>query len=68
MPGVVIGGAAAAYDFTLKMRRGGFRIFKVKTGSDTDEDFRRLEAVKKAAPGCAIYLDIGTTAAALPGP
>ena len=54
---VVIGGAAAAYDFTLKMRRGGFRIFKVKTGSDTDEDFRRLEAVKKAAPGCAIYLD-----------
>jgi L-alanine-DL-glutamate epimerase-like enolase superfamily enzyme len=22
-----------------------------------DEDFRRLEAVKKAAPGCAVYLD-----------
>jgi len=54
---VVIGGAAAAYEFTLKMRRGGFRIFKVKTGSDMDEDFKRLEAVKKAAPGCAIYLD-----------
>ncbi|OIO00458.1 MAG: hypothetical protein AUJ51_10330 [Elusimicrobia bacterium CG1_02_56_21] len=54
---VVIGGAAAAYDFTLKMRRAGFRIFKVKTGSDRDEDFRRLEAVKKAAPGCAVYLD-----------
>jgi L-alanine-DL-glutamate epimerase-like enolase superfamily enzyme len=54
---VVIGGAAAAYDFTLKMRRRGFRIFKVKTGADMDEDFRRLEAVKKAAPGCAVYLD-----------
>ncbi len=54
---VVIGGAAAAYDFTLKMRGRGFRIFKVKTGSDMDEDFRRLAAVKKAAPGSAIYLD-----------
>ena len=54
---VVIGDAAAAYDFTLKMRGRGFRIFKVKTGSDMDEDFRRLEAVKKAAPGAAIYLD-----------
>ena len=54
---VVIGGAAAALDFTRKMRARNFRIFKVKTGSDMDEDFRRLESVKKAAPGCAIYLD-----------
>ena len=54
---VVIGGSAAAYDFTLKMRRRGFRIFKIKTGVDMDEDFRRLEAVRKAAPGCAVYLD-----------
>ena len=54
---VVIGKAAAALDFTLKMRRQGFKIFKVKTGADMDEDFRRLEAVKKAAPGAAIYLD-----------
>ncbi len=54
---VVIGGADAALSFTKKMRARGFRIFKVKTGSDMDEDFRRLEAVKKAAPGCAIYLD-----------
>ena len=54
---VVIGNSAAAYDFTLKMRRRGFHIFKVKTGSDMDEDFRRLEAIKKAAPGCAVYLD-----------
>ncbi len=54
---VVIGGAGAALDFTKKMRARNFRIFKVKTGSDMDEDFRRLEAVKKAAPGCAIYLD-----------
>lgn len=54
---VVIGGADAAYGFTLKMRRRGFRIFKIKTGVDMDEDFRRLEAVRKAAPGCAVYLD-----------
>lgn len=54
---VVIGDAAAALDFTRKMRARGFRIFKVKTGADMDEDYRRLEAVRKAAPGCAIYLD-----------
>lgn len=54
---VVIGGADAACDFTLKMRRRGFRIFKIKTGVDMDEDFRRLEAVRRAAPGCAVYLD-----------
>ncbi|OGS12042.1 MAG: hypothetical protein A2234_09905 [Elusimicrobia bacterium RIFOXYA2_FULL_58_8] len=54
---VVIGKAPAARDFTLKMRRQGFKIFKVKTGADMDEDFRRLEAVKKAAPGADIYLD-----------
>ncbi|PIU20394.1 MAG: dipeptide epimerase, partial [Elusimicrobia bacterium CG08_land_8_20_14_0_20_59_10] len=49
---VVIGDAAAALSFTAKMRKRGFRIFKVKTGADMDEDFRRLAAVKKAAPGC----------------
>jgi len=59
---VVIGGAAAAYEFTLKMRRGGFRIFKVKTGSDMDEDFKRLEAVKKAAPGGIVLMHLGSAA------
>lgn len=54
---VVIGGADAAYAFTKKMRARGFRIFKIKTGVDMDEDYRRLEAVRKAAPGCAVYLD-----------
>jgi L-Ala-D/L-Glu epimerase len=54
---VVIGDAAAARTFTTEMRRRGFDTFKVKTGADMDEDFRRLEAVKKAAPGCPIYLD-----------
>jgi len=54
---VVIGNAATALSFTAKMRKQGFKIFKVKTGADMDEDFRRLEAVKKAAPGCQIYLD-----------
>jgi len=54
---VVIGGAEAAYEFTKKMRARGFRIFKIKTGVDMDEDYRRLEAVRRAAPGCAVYLD-----------
>lgn len=54
---VVIGDADAAFSFTRKMRAGGFGIFKVKTGRDMDEDYRRLEAVGKAAPGCPIYLD-----------
>ena len=54
---VVIGGADAAYAFTKKMRARGFRIFKIKTGVDRDEDYRRLEAVRRAAPGCAVYLD-----------
>lgn len=54
---VVIGGADAAYEFTKKMRARGFRIFKIKTGVDMDEDYRRLEAVRRAAPGCAVYLD-----------
>ena len=54
---VVIGDAATALAFTAKMRKQGFKIFKVKTGADMDEDYRRLAAVKKAAPGCAIYLD-----------
>ncbi|MBI5743713.1 MAG: dipeptide epimerase [Elusimicrobia bacterium] len=54
---VVIGGAKAAGAFTRKMRARGFKIFKIKTGVDMDEDFRRLEAVKKAAAGCAVYLD-----------
>ncbi|MGD9642220.1 MAG: dipeptide epimerase [Elusimicrobiales bacterium] len=54
---VVIGGADTAYEFTEKMRARGFRIFKIKTGVDMDEDYRRLEAVRRAAPGCAVYLD-----------
>ena len=54
---VVIGGAAAARGFTFKMRRRGFKIFKIKVGIDFDEDIRRLEAVRESAPGCDIYLD-----------
>lgn len=54
---VVIGDASAAFEFTKKMRARGFRIFKIKTGVDMDEDHRRLEAVRRAAPGCAVYLD-----------
>ncbi|OGS06849.1 MAG: hypothetical protein A2270_11805 [Elusimicrobia bacterium RIFOXYA12_FULL_51_18] len=54
---VVIGTEAEAYDFTLRMRKRGFSIFKVKTGSDMDEDFKRIAAVRNAAPKAEIYLD-----------
>ncbi len=35
----------------------GFRAFKVKIGRDEDLDFKRVLAVKRLAPGSAIYLD-----------
>ncbi len=54
---VVIGTVAQAYEFTLQMRRRGFSIFKVKTGSNRDEDFKRIAAVRKASPKAEIYLD-----------
>ncbi|MBU2574807.1 MAG: dipeptide epimerase [Elusimicrobia bacterium] len=54
---VVIGAEAQAYEFAARWRRRGFSIFKIKTGSDTDSDLRRILAVKKAAPGARIYLD-----------
>ncbi|HBB68221.1 MAG: hypothetical protein A2X28_03130 [Elusimicrobia bacterium GWA2_56_46] len=54
---VVIGSEPQAYDFAARMRKRGFSIFKIKTGSDADADFRRIAAVRKAAPGAEIYLD-----------
>lgn len=54
---VVIGTAAQAFEFASRMRRRGFSIFKIKTGSDMDEDLRRVAAVRKAAPKAEIYLD-----------
>jgi L-alanine-DL-glutamate epimerase-like enolase superfamily enzyme len=54
---VVIGAEAQAYSFALRMRKRGFSIFKIKTGSDIDEDFKRIAAVRKAAPKAEIYLD-----------
>jgi len=54
---VVIGTEAQASEFTRAKRALGFSIFKVKTGSDMDEDFRRIAAVRKAAPKAEIYLD-----------
>jgi L-alanine-DL-glutamate epimerase-like enolase superfamily enzyme len=54
---VVIGTEAQAYEFAARMSKRGFSMFKVKTGSDIDEDFRRIAAVRKAAPKAEIYLD-----------
>lgn len=54
---VVIGSEKDAFDFSLKMRSRGFKIFKIKVGIDFDEDIKRVIAVKKAAKDCSIYLD-----------
>lgn len=54
---VVIGTEAQAHEFAANWRRRGFRIFKIKTGTDTDSDLKRILAVKKAAPKAEIYLD-----------
>jgi len=54
---VVIGTEAEAYSFTRQQRKRGFSIFKVKTGSNMDTDFRRIAAVRRAAPKAEIYLD-----------
>ncbi|OGS57693.1 MAG: hypothetical protein A3J79_07025 [Elusimicrobia bacterium RIFOXYB2_FULL_62_6] len=54
---VVIGTEAQAFEFAANWRKRGFRIFKIKTGADTDSDLKRILAVKKAAPGSEIYLD-----------
>ena len=54
---MVIGTEAQAYEFTARMRKRGFSIFKIKTGSDMDSDFRRIAAVRRAAPKAEIYLD-----------
>ncbi len=54
---VVIGSAKDAFDFTLAMRRRGFKIFKIKVGTDFDADINRVMSAAKAAPGCEIYID-----------
>lgn len=54
---VVIGTEAEARDFTQLWHARGFSIFKIKTGVDIDEDFKRILAVSKAAPRADIYLD-----------
>ena len=54
---VVIGTESQAYDFAARMSRRGFSVFKIKTGTDMDEDMRRVAAVRKAAPRAGIYLD-----------
>lgn len=54
---VVIGDEKDAFDFSLKMRKRGFKIFKIKVGKNQDEDIKRVSAVKKAVKDCQIYLD-----------
>jgi len=54
---VVIGTEEQAREFTVRMRSRGFSIFKIKTGSDMELDFRRIAAVRKAAPKAELYLD-----------
>ncbi|NLI09528.1 MAG: dipeptide epimerase [Elusimicrobia bacterium] len=54
---VVIGDEKTAFDFTQKMRKKGFKVFKIKVGSDFDSDIKRVLAVSKASQRSEIYLD-----------
>ncbi|HNT98188.1 MAG TPA: dipeptide epimerase [Elusimicrobiales bacterium] len=54
---VVIGTPEQAFDFAKFYLARGMKIFKIKVGIDHDDDLRRAAAVRKAAPGAAIFLD-----------
>lgn len=54
---VVIGSPEQAFDFASFYRARGMNIFKVKVGIDYDNDLRRLEAVRRAAPRAKVFLD-----------
>ncbi|MFA5320800.1 MAG: dipeptide epimerase [Candidatus Omnitrophota bacterium] len=56
---IVIADLEETAESTRKFYSRGFRTFKVKIGRnrDLDLDLKRVLAVKKAAPGCEIYLD-----------
>jgi len=54
---IVIGEVDEAIEFTKKMRKQGFKIFKIKTGLDMDKDIKRIIAVKNFGKNPEIYID-----------
>ena len=54
---IVIADLEETEESARKFHKQGFRSFKVKIGRDRDLDLKRVLTVRKAAPGCAIYLD-----------
>ena len=52
----------ASVQETVELAQGyaqqGFRIIKIKSGHDPEEDVRRMRAVRKALPGLALRLDV----------
>ena len=54
---IVIADLEETEESVKKFYKQGFRTFKVKIGRDEDLDIKRVLAVKRLAPRCAIYLD-----------
>ena len=54
---IVIADLEETEDSARRFIRQGFRAFKIKIGRDLDLDFKRVTAVRKAAPKAEIYLD-----------
>lgn len=54
---IVIADLKETEDSVRRFYKQGFRAFKVKIGRDEDLDIKRVLAVKRIAPRCAIYLD-----------
>jgi len=54
---VVVGGEKSEEDFLEKMWRTGFDIFKIKIGTNFDEDIKRVLFINNKFPGARIYLD-----------
>jgi len=54
---IVIADLDETVDSVKKYYRTGFRKFKLKVGKEWELDLKRLEVVKKLAPGSEIYVD-----------
>jgi L-Ala-D/L-Glu epimerase len=54
---IVIGSVTEAVAATRRFYRRGFRVFKIKVGTDEKTDLERVRAVARNAPDSAILLD-----------
>ena len=54
---IVIGSLDEARSVAQQFAAKGFKSFKIKIGRDEELDLARIQAVRAAAPGCALILD-----------